>query len=461
MKKIIATTVFSILLSCSTTMAAEDHPPYQYPKQAEVMKTLQEWQDWKFGLFIHWGTYSQWGIVESWSLCPEDRSFTSVRPHDKSYFEYVKEYENLKTTFNPGKFNPSKWADAAKDAGMKYVVFTTKHHDGFNMYDTKFTDYKITDKDCPYSQNKNADITKALFDAFRVKGLKTGAYYSISDWHCNDYWWDYFPPQGRFINYSIQKYPDRWKRLNDFIDNQLNELTSKYGKLEMLWFDLCDVSNEGAVDWPRFEKTIRGNQPGAMMVARHQYNICENYRTPEQKIPEKALDYPWETCMTMADQWSYKPNDNYKSTYQIIQFLVQIVSRGGNFLLNVGPGPDGEIDPTAYQRLKEIGKWMKVNGEAIYETKPIEPYKETKLAFTAKENQVYAFYLPIENEKKIPAKVAIETICPVKGSEVYLLGYNKPLKWEPNGKGVIIDIPESLQKNPPCEHAWAFKFKMK
>ena len=461
MQKIFSAMTLACLLHCGSMMA-EDHPAYQYPEQPEVMQTLREWQDMKFGLFIHWGTYSQWGIVESWSLCPEDYSFTSVRPKDKSYFEYVKEYENLKTTFNPVKFNPSKWAQAAKDAGMKYVVFTTKHHDGFNMYDTKYTDYKISDKECPYSKSGKPDVTKELFNAFREKGLKTGGYYSITDWHSNDYWWDYFPPTGRFANYSLKKYPEKWKNYNDFLNNQLEELTNgNYGKLEMMWFDLCDVSTEGTVDWPRIEKTLRNNQPGIMMVARHQYNKYENYRTPEQKIPEQALEYPWETCMTMANQWSYKPNDEYKPASKIIQFLVQIVSRGGNFLLNVGPGPNGELDPIAYQRLAEIGKWMSVNGDGIYGTKPIVPYKETRLAFTSKGDYVYAFYLPAENETKIPGRVAVETMCPVKNSEVFLLGYDKPLEWENNGKGIIINIPKSLQNNPPCQHAWTFTLKMK
>lgn len=451
--------ILYFLLLAGIANAQYKRPAYQYPEDTQVLQKIKDWQELKFGLFMHWGTYSQWGIVESWSLCPEDRDFTSVRPAGKSYFEYVKDYENLKTTFNPVKFDPAKWAKAAQYAGMKYVVFTTKHHDGFNMYNTKQTDYKITSKSCPFSTSPKANVAKEIFNAFRKENLMAGAYYSISDWNNKDFWWDYFPPFDRHINYSPEKYPERWQRLNDFIYNQLNELTNgDYGKLGMLWFDLCDVSSKGKkVDWPRFAQMIRKNQPGIMMVARGSNNQYENYRTPEQEIPDQALDYPWETCMTMGKSWSYKPNDQYKSAYELIQLLVKIVSRGGNLLLNIGPGPDGDFDPVAYDRLKAIGDWMQINGEAIYGTKPVKPYHENKLVFTQKSNTVYAFYLPDENEKTIPEKIIIASIQPLKGSKLFLMGYNKPLKWTKSDRGTVIEIPKSVQTKHVCQNTWTFK----
>lgn len=436
-------------------------PPYQYPDDPQVLQKIKDWQELKFGLFMHWGTYSQWGIVESWSLCPEDRDFTSVRPAGKSYFEYVKDYEKLKTTFNPVKFDPEKWAKAAKYAGMKYVVFTTKHHDGFNMYDTRQTDYKVTSMACPFSKNPKANVAKEIFDAFRKESFMVGAYYSISDWNNKDFWWDYFPPFDRHINYSPEKYPEKWQRLNDFIYNQLNELTGgDYGNLDLLWFDLCSVSKEKNVDWPRFSGMLRKNQPGIMMVARGSNGQYENYRTPEQETPDQTLDYPWETCMTMGKSWSYKPSDQYKTVYELVQLLVKIVSRGGNFLLNIGPGPNGDFDLLAYDRLKAIGDWMQINGEAIYGTKPIAHYHEAKIAYTQKGDNIYAFYLPDEKEIKMPLKIVISCMQPIKGSKVFLLGYNKPLKWENNGKGIVINIPKELQDNPICQNVWTFKFKI-
>ncbi|MDD4920854.1 MAG: alpha-L-fucosidase [Bacteroidales bacterium] len=459
--KMIMIFLFLSLFFAGNGFAQDKRPPYQYPAEPAVLQTIKNWQDLKFGLFMHWGAYSQWGIVESWSLCPEDHDFTSVRPKGKSYFDYVKDYENLKTTFNPVKFNPEKWAKAAKYAGMKYVVFTTKHHDGFNMFDTKQSDYKITSKSCPFSKNPRANVAKEIFNAFRSEQFMAGAYFSIADWNNKDYWWDYFPPFDRRINYSPELYPEKWTRLNNFMCNQLEELVGgDYGKLDMLWFDLCSASKEKRVDWPRFTKMARSHQPGIMMVARGSNDQYENYRTPEQDVPEGALDYPWETCMTMGDQWSYKPNDKYKSTYQLVRLLVTIVSRGGNFLLNVGPGPDGELDPTVYDRLKGIGDWMQINGESIYGTKAVKPYHETKMVFTQKEKNIYAFYLPDEDEKAMPAKVTILSMQPVKGSQVFLLGYHKPLQWETNGKGIVINVPKALQNTPVCQNAWTFKLQV-
>jgi alpha-L-fucosidase len=328
------------------------------------------------------------------------------------------------------------------------------------MYDTRQSEYKITGKTCPFSTDARADITKKIFDSFRKEDIMIGAYYSITDWHHDDFWWSYFPPFDRNINYSPSKYPEKWERYNNFMYNQLEEIVSGYGKLDLLWFDLIGISKEREVDWNRFAAMVRGYQPGIMMVARGANNQYENYRTPEQEVPEEALDYPWETCMTMGDQWSYKPNDNYKTAYQLIRILVRIVSKGGNFLLNVGPGPDGDIDPVAYDRLKEMGDWMKINSEAIYGTKPVKPYQETKFAFTKKDNDVYAIYLPDENEKNLPSNVLITSFQPLNHSKVFLLGYEKPLSWKKTSDGIIINIPAELQRNPSCQYAWTFKIKV-
>jgi len=151
---------------------------YVVPSDTLVQQKLAHWQDIKFGLLMHWGTYSEWGIVESWSICPEDEGWTQRKgPYAANYFDYVKAYEKLQTTFNPVKFNPKKWADAAKDAGMKYIVFTTKHHDGFCMFDTKQTDYKVTSPNTPFSANPKSNITKEVFNAFRNDGFMIGAYF--------------------------------------------------------------------------------------------------------------------------------------------------------------------------------------------------------------------------------------------------------------------------------------------
>ena len=460
MKELILKWSWAILLTffCPLLMVAQNtRPPYVSPREPQVLETMSEWQGWKFGMFIHWGAYSQWGVTESWTICPNPENVKNI-PDSLTYFGYLKKYVKLKETFNPERFDPDQWAEAARYAGMKYVVFTTKHHDGFNMFDTKYSAYKISDAACPYHSQPNANVAKVLFEAFRAKGLHTGAYFSIADWNHNDYWWDKLPPTGRNINYSAGKYPAKLAAFEDFVNNQLNELTNgDYGKIDLMWFDLAQIG--APLHWNRFAKTLRDNQPGIMMVARYANNQYENYRTPEQQIPDETFGYPWEACITMAGSWAYRPNDTYRTTRRLLEILVQIVSRGGNLLLNVGPGPDGQLAPDAYTRMREIGDWMQLNGEGIYGTKPIAPYREENIRFMQKNGYVYAFYVSGEDDNGIPSKVLVCSLKPDQGSKVYLMGYKKPLKWTPNGAGFNIDIPESVRKAPPCQHVWGFKFK--
>ena len=418
---------------------------YIPPVEEDVKARLAEWQDLKFGMFIHWGAYSQWGVIESWSLAPDDVSWQYKARKDMDYFDYVRAYEHLKDTFNPVNFDPGKWADAAKYAGMKYVVFTTKHHDGFCMFDTHQTDYKVTDEGCAFHSDPRANIAKEVFDAYRARGIKPGAYFSIPDWHSNDFWWRRFPPKSTRANYKASEHPEKWAAYQDYVAAQLNELTSgEYGDLYLMWYDMpvTDDSGEAQHDWERFAKIVRGNQP-------------------EQTIPEKALDYPWESCVTMTYSWSYRPDLEYKSTRTLLTMLVQIVSRGGNFLLNVGPGPDGTLEETAYERLREIGDWMQVNGEGIYATKAIAPYQDGQVYYTAKGDSVYAFYIAEEGES-VPEQIAIPSFVPVSSKAVTLLGSKKVLKWSKSADGgVVVTIPASLRKTPPCQHIWCLKMKVK
>lgn len=455
-----------MLLSASAQPADTETDPL-------VLKNLEEWQDLKFGFMMHWGPYSQWGVVESWSICSEDVPW--CRRNMDNYVDYVKAYENLKTTFNPIQFDPESWAKLAREAGMKYLVFTTKHHDGFCMFDTKLTDYKITDPACPFHKHPKTDITKALFKAFRAEGFKVGAYFSKPDWHSDDYWWPYFATPDRNVNYDPEKHPERWQRFKDYTYGQIEELMTNYGKVDILWLDggwvrpKETVNDESRawlgseqfnqdIDMPEIAAMARYKQPGLIIVDRTVTGKYENYRTPEQHVPHEPPDYPWETCMTMAGSWSYNPNDRYKPTRQIIHLLADIVAKGGNYLLNVGPGPNGELPPDAISRMKEIGEWMKVNGEAIYNTRPIPPYKEGKTCLTSlKDGSVFAIYLADKDETAPPTKILLSSIQPEKGATVTMLGYDHPLKWENIGKGILIEVPEEVVKNPPCRYAWAFK----
>jgi alpha-L-fucosidase len=475
MKRIIG---LCLLFSIFVANAQEHNTSSKYvvPSDTLVRAKLSHWQDIKFGLLMHWGTYSQWGIVESWSICPEDEGWCERRgPYSSDYFTYKKAYENLQTTFNPTQFDPSKWAAAAKDAGMKYVVFTTKHHDGFCMFDTKETDYKITSPKTPFSSNPKSNVAKEVFDAFRKEGFLIGAYFSKPDWHTENYWSPYFPPKDRNVNYDPKKHPEKWEAFKTFTYNQIQELMTEYGSMDILWLDggwvrphkTIDPSVEWQrgirfdqdIDMPKIAAMARSHQPGLLVVDRTVAGEYENYVTPEQQVPTKPLGHPWESCITMGNSWSYVPNDHYKSAQTLVQLLVKIVSRGGNLLLNIGPSPQGDFADTAYLRLKEIGAWMKINQEGIYDTKPMEPYSSGDVFFTqsTKNKAVYAFYLPKENDVKLLDKVEIEGYVPQKKATITLLGYKEKLSWKQEGDKLVINVPKKLQGKVVGQYAACFR----
>jgi len=452
-----------------------------------ALEKLEEWQDKKFGLLMHWGTYSQWGIVESWSLCPEDYGWCERKKGEnpQNYFEYKKEYEGLKNTFNPVKFNPEKWSKAAKAAGMKYMVFTTKHHDGFSMFDSKYTDYKVTDSACAFSSNPKSNITKEIFNAFRQDDFWVGAYFSKPDWHHENYWNPYFPPLDRNVNYDPELYPEKWQKYVDFTHNQILELMTDYGKIDILWLDGGWVSkasqgelkhfyeekfketNTGFIKHRQVNQDIkmdelvvkaRKSQPGLIVVDRAVYGKNQNYLTPENRVPEKTLPYPWESCIISGGGWSYTPNATYMNGRQGIHTLIDVVAKGGNLLLNIAPSAEGEWQQGAYDLLEEFGAWMKINSSAIYNTKPIAPFKEKNICMTQNiEGNVFLFYLAEENENIIPEEILVSTINPKKGTKITLLGSKTRLKWEKLDAGFKVKIPEELRNNPPSKYAWTLK----
>jgi len=466
----------SVIFFLSISLFVNAQNNYVPPTDTLVQKKIDQWQDLKFGLFMHWGTYSEWGIVESWSLCPEDEGWTQRRgPYSQNYFEYKKAYENLQTTFNPQHFNPEKWVEAAKNAGMKYVVFTTKHHDGFCMFDTKETDYKITSPKTPFSTNPRSNVAKEIFNAFRKENFLIGAYFSKPDWHTENYWWPYFPPKDRNVNYDPKKYPEKWNAFKQFTFNQIKELMSGYGKMDILWLDGGWVRPLSTVDknveWQKgivYDQDIdmksiaamgRSLQPGLIVVDRSVGGEFENYQTPEQEVPAKPLSYPWETCMTMGNSWSFVPNDHYKSAQQLVQLLIKVVSRGGNFLLNIGPSSDGDWDTAAYVRLKDVGAWMKINGEGIYYSKPIAPYSSDNIFFTQSKDgkNIYAFYLSDKEDVTLPSQIKINSLIINKKSKIQVLGSGEKLKWNQDGENLIINIPSKMQNKNVGKYALVMK----
>lgn len=452
-----------------------------------VLEKLDEWQDIKFGLLMHWGSYSQWGIVESWSLCPEEYGWCERRAgsNPENYVAYKKEYEDLKKTFNPVDFNPDKWAMAAKDAGMKYVVFTTKHHDGFSMFDSKYTDYKVTDPECGFSSNPKSNIAKEIFDSFRKQGLWAGAYFSKPDWHSEYYWDPYYTPRDRNVNYEPEANPEKWEKFIDFTHNQILELMTDYGKIDILWLDggwvakkpksvienayASKLANNATgyiksrvvnqdIRMDELVQKARQKQPGLIVVDRAVHGKNQNYLTPENRVPEKTLPYPWESCIISGGGWSHTQNAKYMHGRDGVHMLIDVVAKGGNLLLNVAPGPDGRWQQGAYDLLKSYGDWMKINAEGIYNSKPLLPYKEENICITQQENgNTFFFYLAAEDELNLPSEIAIKSHQPANGATVTLLGFEKKLKWKKDGEGFKVIIPQFIRNNPPCAHAWTIK----
>jgi len=452
------------------------HHPDRYVPETDplVLEKLEQWKDLKFGLLMHWGPYSQWGIVESWSICSEDEGW--CRRKNDNYTEYKKEYEDLQLTFNPLRFNPGNWARAASEAGMRYLVFTTKHHDGFCMFDTDHTDYKITDEKTPFHINTAANITKEIFDAFRAEGLWTGAYFSKPDWHSEYYWWPNFATPDRNVNYSVNNYPERWEKFVQFTHKQIMELMTGYGRVDILWLDGGWVKKRSPEEVSKAYETMniekltrvqnqdirmdelvvkaREKQPGLIVVDRAVYGKNQNYLTPENTVPDEALPYPWESCIISGGGWSWTPGAKYMTGRKAVHMLVDIVAKGGNLLLNVAPGPDGEWDDEAYRLLEEIGAWMKINEEAIYETRAIEPYKEGNICYTSKEDDtIYAVCL-LEENGGIPGEISIGGIEIPPGSEIEMLGVRGKLRWRKKGNECIITIPT---KKIPSDLAFTLK----
>jgi alpha-L-fucosidase len=432
---------------------------YVWPEDPKVKANLATWQGEKFGLLIHMGLYSELGTIESWGLCPED---WVGRPGYDDYYKYASDYRNTKLKFNPVNFDPQKWAKMFKGSGAKYMIYSSKHHDGFCLYDSKYTDFKVTDNDCPFSTNPKSNILKEVLDATRKEGLGVGIYYSKPDWSSQNFWWSYYPPKDRNPTYDITKFPERWKGFVEYTQNQINELTTEYGKIDMLWLDGCWVLPKASItkrieeyckypydmdiNMKLIAEKAREKQPGMLVVDRWVAGEYENYLTPEQKMPEKALSVPWESCITMGDAWGWVPNDNYKSSKQIVQLLVNIVAKGGNLLLGIGPDGKGVYDPKVIENLAKVGKWLETNGEAIYETKPVEPYLEGKVGYTAKgDNVVYAIYMPAKDEMEIPSLINVKT--KLKGNiKVSLVASNQKLNFKNKGGEIAISIPQSLLK---------------
>lgn len=354
----------AILLAALTLPAAETQTaaPAPYPQRQ------QWWGDARFGLFIHWGPVSLKGTEIGWSRGGERRGYGSTGTEVPAEV-----YDNLYREFNPTNFNADEWVALAKAAGMKYLVFTSRHHDGFSMFDTQASDYKITSPNSPFRR----DVVKELADACHRGGLRFGLYYSPPDWH----------HPGAFT-------PDRHTNYLAYLKAQVRELLTRYGPVDILWFDGLGKSAKD-YDGVAMNQMIRELQPGILINNR--IGLAEDFDTPEQTIGKFQINRPWESCITICNQWAWKPDDTMKSLKQCLDTLIRCAGGDGNLLFNVGPMPDGRIEPRQVERLREMGAWLAKHGESIYGTRG-GPWKPTQsIASTREGNTIFLHLLRSED----------------------------------------------------------------
>lgn len=357
--------------------------------QSQGYKKRIERTEWfkeaRFGMFIHWGIYAIPARGE-W-----------VRSAEKMTIE---DYQTYFDEFDPYLYNPKEWAKIAKEAGMKYAVLTAKHHDGFCLWDTKTTTYNAT------KTPAKRDLLKEFVEAFREEGLKVGFYYSLVDWYHPDYpaYGDRQHPMNENPEYKGKKH--NFDNYLDYMHEQVEELVTNYGKLDIMWFDFSYGEYKGE-KWRATElvNMVREKQPGIIIDNRLGGDMekaepdvyAGDFDGPEQGIPREPIKnkdgypLPWEACMTLNDNWGYSLNKNYKTPKDVVRYLVNATSKGGNLLVNVGPNAYGEIPEESTAILKEVGKWMRKNGKAIYGAGIANYEKPEWGRFTQKGNKLYAF----------------------------------------------------------------------
>ena len=400
-----------------------------YSPSEENLKARAEFRDNKFGIFLHWGLYAMLATGE-WTMTNRNLAYD--------------EYEKLAGGFYPAKFDAAKWVSAIKASGARYICFTTRHHEGFSMFKTKYSPYNIVDA-TPFAR----DVVKELADECHRQGIKIHFYYSHLDWYRNDYPW------GRTGRGTGRSNPEgNWPSYYQFMNNQLTELLTNYGPVGAIWFDgWWDQDQNPDFDWqlPEQYALIHRLQP-ACLVGNNHHQVPfegEDIQIFERDLPgennaglsgQDISSLPLETCETMNGMWGYKINDqNYKSTATLVQYLVKAAGKDANLLMNIGPQPDGELPAVAVQRLAEMGQWMQTYGETIYGTrggciKPrpwgVTTQKGNRLFVHVLETDDPAIFLPLGNRK---VKKALH------------FATRQPLKIERLQGGYLLHLPQEKE----------------
>jgi len=433
-----AAAILAAVLMVAAAARAEDAPGKDLKDDPLTSPRTQWFRDGKFGMFIHWGLYA----VPAGAWKGKDVDGIGEWIMNNAHIP-VSEYEPLAREFNPVRFDAAAWVRVAKDAGMKYVVITSKHHDGFSMFRTKLTPYNIVDA-TPWKKDPMADLAEAC----KVAGLKFCFYHSIMDWRR--------PEQ----NTDFPKY-------KEFMMGQLKELLTQYGPIGILWFDGEWIGPWDAAQGRALYEYCRTLQPDLIINNRvgKRGRTDGDYETPEQEIPAGAVKGRlWETCMTLNDTWGYKKNDqHWKPAADVVRKLVDIASKGGNFLLNVGPTGEGEIPAESVERLQEVGRWMKVNGESIYGT-TMSPWKrcpwEGRATVKGKTLYMHVFTWPsglrvpsIKDNPVVsmkPLDPSIKLGFPDVGGSVGNPDewYTKPPKVDPMDTVIVVEYRDKVEAAP-------------
>jgi alpha-L-fucosidase len=433
-------------------------PRYQHASPEAV----ERWRDLKYGLRICWGQYNVWNIEASWPL----RNMSNARKQE--YFDLYKQ-------FNPVDFNADKWMDLLNRGGLKYFTILTKHHDGFSMYDTRTRvkrrinwtapggpsiepcDLAYSIMDGPFRR----DIIRELCDAAHRRGIAIDLYFSHCDWFDADFRGDPDHPL-HDKTFSKQKDPEGYARMVTRHREQIREILTRYGGIDMV---CLDQSHLPGMDWADMKETIllaRSLQPDCLFRDRG-IGAYGDYHTPENRIPDSPQDQesksPWMVIFNLAGLYTYDPiAANYKPGSWIVANLIDICAKGGNFMVILGPDAKGNFHPQAVKSLEYAGDWLRVNGEAIYGTRPWDKWKEgDSIRFTRTKDTNYVYAISL----KWPGQtLKLKQVRPRAGSEVRMLGLEQPLRWhlEPS-EGFVIELPAELQAEAarPCKQAYVFK----
>ncbi|HKK46364.1 MAG TPA: alpha-L-fucosidase [Balneolaceae bacterium] len=397
--------MLSVLVSCSISpvLAQLSGGGEANPELHTNQKTLKQWQDMRFGMFIHWGPVSLRGTEISWSRGDEVP---------------VKDYDSLYKTFDPVLFDAAKWVRTAKEAGMKYLIITSKHHDGFCLWDSQYTDYDIMST--PYHK----DILKALSEECKKQGIKFGIYYSIADWHHPDYPVDQREVKPSYKSASKSEKEQAMARYIPYMKSQLKEIIETYNP-GIIWFDgewESPWTHQMGMDLYAYLRNLKddllinnrvdkGRQGLQGMSSSSKY--AGDYGTPEQQVGNYNTQTPWESCITIGQQWAWKPNDQLKSLRELKHLLLNTVGGDGNLLLNVGPMLDGRMEDRQVRELKQLGDWLDRYGDAIYGTRG-GPYVPTEtMVSTRKGHTIYLHLMKHPGkhwELPLPEGVQVEQV---------------------------------------------------